>query len=61
MEIFENEITFSNSSNEIKEYNKLRFSSNVDLPLNKLIEIRMLTIVIKCVIEKKKNIFLKFI
>ena len=51
---FENEITFSNSSNEIKEYNKLRFSSNVDLPLNKLIEIRMLTIVIKCVIEKKK-------
>ena len=59
---FENEITFSNSSNEIKEYNKLRFSSNVDLPLNKLIEIRMLTIVIKCVIEKKKiYIFLKFI
>ena len=39
-------------SNKIKEYNKLRFSSNVDLPLNKLIEFRMLTIVIKCVIEK---------
>ena len=34
----ENEITFSNSSNKIKEYNKLRFSSNADLPLNKLIE-----------------------
>ena len=32
----ENEITFNNSSNKIKEYNKLRFSSNVDLPLNKL-------------------------
>ena len=48
----ENEITFNNLSNKIKEYNKLRFSSNVDLPLNKLIEFRMLTIVIKCVIEK---------
>ena len=36
----ENKITFTNSSNKIKEYNKLRFSSNVHLPLNKLIEFR---------------------
>ena len=48
----ENEITSSNSSNKIKEYNKLRFNSNVDLPLDTLIEFRMLTIVINCVIEK---------
>ena len=53
----ENEITFNNSSNKIKEYNKLRFSSNVDLPLNKLIEFRMLTIVIKCVIEKDNKYY----
>ena len=43
----ENEITFNNSSNKIKEYNKLKLSSNVDLPLNMFIEFRMLTIVIK--------------
>ena len=53
----ENEITFNNSSNKIKEYNKLRFSSNVDIPLNKLIEFRMLTIVIKCVIEKDNKYY----
>ena len=55
----ENEITFNNSSNKIKEYNKLRFSSNVDLPLNKLIELRMLTIAIKCVIEKDNKCYPK--
>ena len=53
----ENEITFNNSSNKIKEYNKLRFSSNVDLPLNKLIEFYMMTIVIKCVIEKDNKYY----
>ena len=53
----ENEITFNNSSNKVKEYNKLRFSFNVDLPLNKLIEFRMLTIVIKCVIEKDNKYY----
>ena len=35
----------------------MRFSSNVDLPLNKLIEFRMLTIVIKCVIEKDNKYY----
>ena len=48
----ENEITSSDSSNIIKKYNQLRFNSNVDLPLYTLIEFRMLTIVINCVIEK---------
>ena len=30
----ENEIIFNNANNKIKEYNKLRFSSNLDLPLD---------------------------
>ena len=46
------EITFGNVDNKISEYNKLRFSSDVDLPLDTLIEFHMLTIVINCVIEK---------
>ena len=45
-------ITFGNVDNEISEYNKLRFSSDVDLSLDTLIEFHMLTIVINCVIEK---------
>ena len=45
-------ITFGNANNKISEYNKLRFSSDVDLPLDTLIEFHMLTIVINCVIEK---------
>ena len=57
----ENEITSSNSSNEIKEYNKLRFSSNVDLPLDTLTEFHALVITINCIIEKDGNIIQKFI
>ena len=45
-------ITFGNADNKISEYNKLRLSSDVDLPLDTLIEFHMLTIVINCVIEK---------
>ena len=45
-------ITFGNADNKISEYNKLRLSSNVDLPLDTLTEFHMLTIVINCVIEK---------
>ena len=45
-------ITFGNAGNKISEYNKLRFSSDVDLPLDTLIEFHSLTIVINCVIEK---------
>ena len=45
-------ITFGNADNKISEYNKLRFSSDVDLPLDTLIEFHMLTIVINCVTEK---------
>ena len=45
-------ITFGSADNKISEYNKLKFSSDVDLPLDTLIEFHMLTIVINCVIEK---------
>ena len=45
-------ITFGNADNKISEYNKLRFSSDGDLPLDTFIEFHMLTIVINCVIEK---------
>ena len=45
-------ITFGNVINKISQYNKLRFSFDVDLPVNTLIEFHSLTIVINCVIEK---------
>ena len=45
-------ITFSNADNKISECNKLRFNSNKDLSLDTLIEFRMLTIFINCVIEE---------
>ena len=51
-EFVEEKIIFDNENNKIKEYNKLRFSSDLDLPLNTLIESRALTLTISCVIEK---------
>ena len=48
----ENEIIFDNANNKIKEDNKLRFSSNLDLPLDTLTEFRALALTINCVIEK---------
>ena len=47
----EEKFIFDNENNKIKEYNKLRFSSNLDLPLDTLIEFRALTLTISCVIE----------
>ena len=49
----ENEITSS------KEYNRLKFNSDVDLPLDKLIEFRALVIIINCVIEKDGKYYLE--
>ena len=59
--LIENKIT-SNSSintsiNKIKEYNKLRFNSDVDLPTDTLIEFRALVINITCVIEKNNEYY----
>ena len=53
----EDKITFGNPNNKISEYNILRFSSDVDLPLDTLIEFRMLTIFINCVIEKDNKLY----
>ena len=36
----EEKFPFDDANNKIKEYNKLRFSSDLDLPLNTLIEFR---------------------
>ena len=57
----EEKLIFDNENNKIKEYNKLIFSSNLDLPLDTLIEFRALTLTISCVIEKLVNITQKFI
>ena len=48
----EEKFIFDNENNEIKEYNKLRFTSNLDLPLDTLIEFRAWTLNISCVIKK---------
>ena len=53
----ENKITYNSSINKIKEYNKLRFNSDLYLPTGKLIEFRMLTININCVIEKDNEYY----
>ena len=53
----EDKITFGNVDNKISEYNKLRFSSDVDLPLDTLIEFRMLTIFINCVIDNDNKYY----
>ena len=44
-------ITFGNGDNKISEYNKLRFSSDVDLPLDTLIEFHKLIALLKKVIS----------
>ena len=38
---------------KIKDYNQFRFNSDIDLPLNTIVEFRSLVINISCVIEKK--------
>ena len=42
----------NNNNNNIKDYDKLRFNSDVDLPTDTLIEFRSLVINVSCVIEK---------
>ena len=50
-----------NPSIKIKDYDKFRFNSDIDLPVNTIIEFRSLLINVSCVIEKIMNIFQKFI
>ena len=42
---------------KIKDYDKFRFSSDIDLPLNTIIEFHSLLINISCVIEKDNEYF----
>ena len=42
----------NNNNNNIKEYDKLRSNSDVDLPTDTLIEFRLLVINVSCVTEK---------
>ena len=42
---------------KIKNYDKFRFNSDIDLPLNRIIEFRSLLINISCVIEKDNEYY----
>ena len=48
-----------NPNIKIKDYDKFRFNSDIDLPLNTLVEFRSLVINISCVIEKDNKYYLK--
>ena len=41
----------NNNNNKIKDYDELRFNSDIDLPTDTLIEFRSLIINVSCVIE----------
>ena len=53
----ENKIISDDSNNKIKEYYKLRFDSDLYLPLDMLIEFHSLTINVNCVIEKDNEYY----
>ena len=42
---------------KIKDYNKFRFNSDTDLPLNKIIEFRSILINVSCVIKKDNECY----
>ena len=44
---------------KIKDYDKFRFNSDIDLPVNMIIEFRLLLINISCVIEKDNEYYPK--
>ena len=46
-----------NPSIKIKDYDKFRFNSDIDLPVNMIIEFRSLLINVSCVIEKDKEYY----
>ena len=47
----------TNSSIKTKDYYKFRFNSDIDLPVNTIIEFRSLVINISCVIEKDNEYY----
>ena len=46
-----------NPSIKIKDYDKFRFNSDIDLPMNTIIEIRSLLLNVSCVIEKDNEYY----
>ena len=44
---------------KIKDYDKFRFNSNIDLPVNTIIEFRSLLINVSCIIEKDNEYYPK--
>ena len=44
-------------STNIDRFDKIRFSSDIDLPLGKLIKFKVLTIIIKCIIKKNDKYY----
>ena len=55
--LIENKITSDIFSNKINDYDKFRFNSDIDLPLDTLIEFRLLVIHASCVIEKDNEYY----
>ena len=55
--LIENKINPNNFNNKIKGHDKLRFNSDIDLPLDSLIEFRSLVINVNCVIEKDNEYY----
>ena len=53
----EHKINPNNFNNKIKDYDKLRFNSDIDLPLDTLIEFHLLVINVNCVIEKDSEYY----
>ena len=48
-----------NPSIKIKDYDKFRFNSDIDLSVNMIIEFRSLLINVSCVIEKDNEYYLE--
>ena len=46
-----------NPSIKIKDYDKFRFNSDIDLPVNTIIEFRSLLVNVSCVIEKDNEFY----
>ena len=46
-------------STKIDGFDKIRFSSDIDLPLGKLIEFKVLPIIITCIIKKNDKYYIK--
>ena len=55
--LIENKINTNNFSNKTKDYDKFRFNSDIDLPLDMLIEFRSLVIDVSCIIEKDNEYY----